>query len=268
LFLVTNLKIASPDPALSQTAFTQSQFTTNISAAALQSQAVRNTTSCALNKGGCGSLDPETGGVPDVRRDKLRQYKQSTGGGKYSGGNSGFAPHPSLNNNNRPPRRPPVNSRGPREDAALPQQNNDIITETTATTPTMSTTASTTIVAYTITDTGSMFKTFSGSATWFPVMHLIVPQGKSAKRIHVACMMMSDTTNDSENWNNSPDTYSLRVVDSKGSAICMRSGCGNTENFQVFTLDISENVAIGLLELQAQNGSGRPILVSSAILEF
>jgi hypothetical protein len=142
-------------------------------------------------------------------------------------------------------------------------------------------TTPTTIVAYTLSDPGSMYKTFPGSTTWFRVMHLIVPEGKAAKHVHVAAMLAptsdTHTTTDDDtgvsNTNASNGTYGLRLVDGKGSTLFARYDCDNTENFQVFTLDLStaagSGSASGLLELQAQNtATGVPILFSSAIIEF
>jgi len=283
----TNL--ASPDPALSQTAFTQSQFTTNISAAAVQSQAMRNNTA-----GQAATTNEESpSAVSDLRRDRLRQYKQNTGNGG-GGGSCGFTPHPSFNNRTRPPvtTQRPVNSRGPRDSAnqintTFQNSPNNIISHTAqnaTSSPSITTVTSTptTIVAYTLSDSGSMYKTFSGSTTWVRVMHIIVPDGKIAKRVHVGCMMIptaapgddSDNALEGSNNNASKGTYGLRLVNSAGATLFARYDCDNTENFQVYTLDLSTTTnnnpssAAGLIELQAQNGTGAPLLFSSAIIEF
>lgn len=291
----TNL--ASPDPALSQAAFTQSQFTTNISAAALQSQTMRegNQTSAA------GVAQDSSSS--DFRRDRLRQYKQSTGGAYRNGGSCGFTPHPSFNNRTSMPSssttatqtqttQRPVNSRGPRDNAPiLQQQTSNFAAPSSESRPPQAassqTAAPTTIVAYTIADPGSMFKSFSSSlvgvatGSWFGVIHLIVPPGKTAKRVHLACMilrnesdMSMDGQGDDANHNAGNPSYALRVVNSEGATLISRYDCDNSDNFKVFTLDLTTVATTpgsgsgGLLEVQAQNVTGNTLLFSSAILEF
>jgi len=271
-----NTNLASPDPAMSNSAFTQSQFTTNISAGALQSQAMR--TAGANGPYGTGGNSSTEIGTPqsaeDKRRENLRRYKESSGGRAGGGGSCGFTPHPSFNNRTQAP---PVNSRGPMAGNGqiarntMPQtQTASVTTSSEPSGPTEPKAPESTFIAYTLADPGSMYKAFSGSTTWFRVLHLIVPEGKKAKRVHLASMLVSKKSEDSSN-SNASDVYSLRLVrQGSDSPLYARYDCDNTDTFQVFTMDLTntDKSATGLLEVQAQNSQGMPILFSSAILEF
>ena len=50
--------------------------------------------------------------------------------------------------------------------------------------------AGSSFVAYPLSDPGSLYKAFTGSQSWFRVMHIIVPEGKRLKRIHFASMLV------------------------------------------------------------------------------
>lgn len=264
-----NTNFASPDPALSQAAFTQSQFTTNVSAAAMQSQAMRAST----------GVEQESVTTEDKRRANLARYKESMAGGGARGRGSTVTAHPSLSaavSRSRgqgdcaggscpmPSRqvaasRPLVSSSSPANNAASLGQ-----TET--------------FVAYTVSDAGSMFKSFTGTTGWFRMVHLIVPPGKRAKRVHVATMATASpaTNADPTAGGLADNSYGLRLVaagtsTAAGSTLFTKFDCENTSAFQVFTMDLSDSPAVdgGLLEIQGKLGtSTNTLLVSSAIVEF
>jgi hypothetical protein len=277
---------ASPDPNLARSAFTQSQFVTNVSAAALQSQAMRGDEQTGA---GLASNGASGGAVEDEmtvkRREGLRRYKEGTGQRRNGGGACGWTPSPSMTFN----RARPQNGRGDNDDRnnQLPNTNmsmtpNGANGNTSAAGGTSNVNnnggasgATTVCIGYTLADAGSMYKAFSGATRWFRVMQMIVPPGKVAKRVLVACMMVIKS-DDGVNGPSAVDVdkfFSLRLVDSANpqTPLFAKYDCDNSDNFKVYTMDLntsSFSATGGLLELQAQNASGLPILFSSAILEF
>ena len=113
---------------------------------------------------------------------------------------------------------------------------------------------------------------------------MIVPEGKKPKRVYVASMLVgkksSSTSEAIDTTGGDSSIYSLRLVDTAQAArdggrispLWADYACNNTENFQVFTMDLSNSNGVGskggLLEIQAQNAAGLPVLFSSVILEF
>lgn len=286
---------ASPDPSLSNQAFTQSQFTSNISAGALQAQSARNCAGGGCNMpnaaGGNNNAEASSQSIDDTRRANLRRYKESSGGGR--GGSSGYSPHPSFSMQQQQQQRPSnqtLNQRGDQHQQnqgisqisslGQQQQEQQQTPEQTPTTQESSVNNSDvnnteTFVAYTLSDPGSMYKSFSGTASWFRVVQVIVPQGKRVKRVYVSSMILPQTES-GERVDPSP-VYSIRLVDpnnvKEGRLVPLWAdySCTNTENFQVFTMDLSNTSAVpngGLLEIQAQNSDGLPVLFASAMVEF
>lgn len=132
--------LASPDPALANSAFTESQFTTNISAAAMQSASMREATD-----------NTDSAEAEDPRLANLRKYKQSTG----ARGGGGFSPYPGMR-----PTRSQNNGRGTlreQERAELSTNGIQSVPEQETRPPPASS-----FVAYTLSDPGSMYKAFSG----------------------------------------------------------------------------------------------------------
>lgn len=263
-----NTNLASPDPALANAAFTQSQFTSNISAAAIQSAEIRAQTT----SGGGNEAAP----TPDeLRRANLKRYMQNNGGGR---GGGGYSPYPNF-----PRRNPgdgqqirPINNRGNQESSQLSNvsslggggtTNTDVRDDAPRTGG-----AGSSFIAYTLSDPGFMYKTFSGTSGWFRVAQLIQPDGKRAKKVYASTMLVPDEGED-EAADDNQTTYSLRLVDTSttpSKTLWADYDCTNTDNFTVHTMDLSSaTTASGaLLEIQGQNSGGHPVLVSSIIMEF
>lgn len=73
------------------------------------------------------------------------------------------------------------------------------------------------------------------------------------------------------------EVYSIRLVDPNNTKdgrlvpLWADYSCTNTDNFKVTTMDLTNISTIpngGILEIQAQNSDGLPILFASAMVEF
>lgn len=246
---------ASPDPMLSQQAFTQSQFTQSISQGAMQSQSARS-----------------EGGVQDQRLENLRRYKESQGrGGMNRGGSCNFTPHPSFQ----------------QFQGRQNSNNNNSLSRSTEETSSLATVSPTTsdssvnYISYYLTDAGYMYKTYTPGQSWFRVMNMIIPDGKIVKKIYVSCVMPKTTSADEtpNNINTAEQDfrYSLRIVDpnnvqnGRQTQIWADYGFENTQNFERHVIDLTNNPNVpkgGMLELQAHNAMQNPILFSAIVLEI
>lgn len=214
--------LASPDPALANSAFTQSQFTTN------------------LNQGP-SAQEP----TPDeVRRENLRRYNQSNGGG-------GACFTRPLANPGR----------------SLTREPEPVVAQ-------VAVKSEPSYVAYHLSDPGYAYKTFSGATGWFRVAQIVQPPNKVVKRVFVTAMTVAETA-DAEQPT-APPSFALRVVDTSNTpskTLWADYDFSNTDDFRPITVDLATAQVVasdgpGLLEIQAQHSSGHPVLVSSVVAEI
>lgn len=241
-----NTNFASPDPNLANSSFTHSQFTAHINAGAAQSAALRSQQSDDLSQ-----LDP--------RREGLRRFKESNGGGPRMPGSCGMPPNLSssqrgrLNRQPEPPQRSPAahNSRN----SSSPQHE-----DTVPASPAV-------LVAHNISDPEMMYKAFTGKQTWFRVAQLIVPPGRKPKKVSISSMFINTATADGQSKDSS---YALRIVNPTESPPKVLWSCyslNNTTDFEVNSTDCPLN-ATTLLEVQAVQDRGAPVLVSTILAEY
>lgn len=234
-----NINFASPDPTLAQTAFCQSQFTTNLLNRTPNGPnggggggGACSTGSCPMPNGGNGNVgggeEPLT--ADEIRRENLRKFKESNGG-RVGGGGGGFATgHPSLtsqrqqqqqsvrnNVNNRAGGQFGAGGGGARQglpDSAGNNNNSPASEyEAEANNNGSSSSSGSSFVAYPLSDPGSLYKAFTGSHSWFRVMHIIVPEGKRLKRIHFASMLVAKRGDETVAADGC--VYSVRLVDTQ-----------------------------------------------------
>lgn len=297
------VNLASPDPNLSQQAFTHSQFTTNLVQNASARAAASNNSpqsggagaACGYNpNGGNGQRNPTPPAAQDsdeFRRSQLRRYKESRGGG---GGGRTVTSHPqfSVGPSGQQQMRP-TNGRGndqQQQQLSVRQNLDNSVSSSNngnSNGGNVGALASggSTFVAYTLSDPGLMYKGFPATTSWFRVMHVIVPAGKVLKRIHFASMLMGGGGGQPDIAEVPPagdsSVYSVRLVDASASrggrnpTLWAEHDLSNTENFQVYTMDLTNiptpptaTEAGGLYEIQAYNSGGLVVLFSSATIEF
>jgi hypothetical protein len=252
---MTNL--ASPDPTLSQSAFTQSQFTSGLNTASTESAAVR-----------AAQLDPA-----ELRRENLRKYKAGSSG-SANRGSACAMPRPTMlqrNTTGGAQQRGNNNSQGQGSSMGQGAPSGRVESPSSAGGGNGGALQSPSYIAYNISDPGLMFKAFSGSG-WVQVVQLIVPDNRrgSKVKIYISAMM----TKDEDEETTSDTTYSLRIIDPTIESITTPKtlwaeySASNSDSFQVFSLELVPTST--MIEVQVQNSNGRtaPILVSSVLLEW
>lgn len=231
------INYASPDPALAQSAFTQSLYTQNISAASLQSQEMRAQQQQDLET---SQMQDESTTEPplDARRASLRRFKESNGGGgggmrggsmmgigsRFMGVGSGG---PGGNY-------APTSGRGQLANRGLQQQQQQQqqasptkipLSPDTVSSSSSSSQTTTTLATYTLADHNLMYKVrmmqnqvkgtnkfvkvFSDNGSWFRVLQIIVPQGKTPKKVYLSTMVVPIKQ---EGESELKKLYSLRIV--------------------------------------------------------
>lgn len=250
--------LASPDPILAQTAFTQSQFTQAISQGANQAQNVR--------------ANPET-----QRSENLKRYMESQGnryGGSSRGSmnqSCGYSPSPLFQF--QPQASPSPNL--PQTQTQTPTLSQTQIVTSPAQAPTSQTKS---YIGMLLQDQGLMYKAFtSSSPSWLRISTLIIPEKKKLVKVYVTSVMPKDATVTAA-ATNEEERYSLRVVDpndiqnGRPTQYWVGHEFDNTESFQRHTIEFANGEGIypksGMLELQSYNMLSRPILVSAITLEL
>ena len=240
------LNLASPDPALAQSAFTQSQYTQPLISASANSVAER-----------------ETENPIDARREGLRRFKASGGGGLGgSAGRSCVRPTPGLRNM--------INQPGLSRNGQTSNGGNMTTFLSTAQTTQESKTSDATFATYTLTDPGLAYKSFSGSG-WFRVAQIIIPSGKKVKKVYISSMLVTEGS-DMSSTSVATNEYSLRLVnpsETPNKTLWAEYSATNTDKFMVYEAEIASHTVTGsLIEVQVQQGSEFPVLVSTILVEF
>lgn len=244
----------------------------------------------------------------DPALQNLKRYKDGGGGGgMFNPGrnmNRGFTQHPSMsgscrlnttptfNNNNNNSNISPtslLNSNNNMNNRPQQQQQQQQQTTNGQQTNTQPNNQSQ-LIGYHLSDPGAHFKTFTETSSWVAIMQFIIPPAtRKAKKIHI-CSMMAPASSDDVSatvagvgGGGTESTYSLRLVDPSGGPIDANGNqrsltlwadynASNTDDFQIFTADLEANNAPapkkGIIELQAYNTAGLPILISAAVMEM
>ena len=179
-----NTNFASPHADLAQSAFTQSNFTSNITSGLMQTQAARN----QLQQQQAPqeqSLDPA-----EARREALRRHKEQQGNSRGYG-QCGISPHPSLSQQRNSPGNNQQNRyQNTGNGRGNLQQNQQLnmrsgtqeMTQEESLSPSSPNNSNSgnngannsTYIGYVLHDPGAMYSSFSSSTSWFRVMQIIV----------------------------------------------------------------------------------------------
>lgn len=245
---------ASPDAGLANSAFTQSQFTNHTLAAAAQSAAMR------------ASNASEDGGAPiDPLREGLRRFKESNGG--RPAGSCGMPPSMQQQQRGRLSGAAAPSGRGTLDQQRSSPNVRPNLTRNYSDSEEAVPSPTSVVVAHNISDPEMMYKAFTGKQGWFRVAQLIVPAGKKPKKISISSMFINNAT---EGATNKDASYALRIVnptEMPPKTLWSFYNASNTNDFQVFSTDCPLN-ASSLLEVQAVQDRGAPVLVSTILAEY